>query len=101
MVSVETLRQAKAIGVVLSGGPASAYDAGSPHVAPGFSGSFWEWGRGERCPGQQVGAVPGHDVGLHPLLALRVVGDGVEAEILFFLGFRVVDLRSSWSRWRA
>jgi len=46
MVKVEVLKQAKVIGVVLSGGPASVYDEGSPHVAEGF----WDWVKEEKIP---------------------------------------------------
>ncbi|GBG25773.1 GMP synthase glutamine-hydrolyzing [Hondaea fermentalgiana] len=46
LVDVEVLKSAHVIGVVLSGGPASVYDEGSPHVADGF----WDWVESEKIP---------------------------------------------------
>merc|ERR1712137_712935 len=46
LVTVDVLKQATIVGVVLSGGPSSVYDEGSPHVAPGF----WKWIEESKIP---------------------------------------------------
>lgn len=46
MVSIDLLKEANVVGVILSGGPASVYEEGSPHVDP----RFWKWIEQERIP---------------------------------------------------
>mmetsp|Transcript_19456 Transcript_19456/g.32012 ORF Transcript_19456/g.32012 Transcript_19456/m.32012 type:complete len:560 (-) Transcript_19456:2944-4623(-) len=46
LVDVEILKSANILGVILSGGPASVYDEGSPHVQP----EFWSWVEENKIP---------------------------------------------------
>jgi len=46
LVAVDVLRSASIVGVILSGGPSSVYDEGSPHVSEGF----WEWIQEDNIP---------------------------------------------------
>src|SRR4051812_4778948 len=45
-VPVETLRERKLVGIVLSGGPSSVYDANAPHCSKGF----WEYCQDKNLP---------------------------------------------------
>ena len=41
LVDIETLNKANVVGIILSGGPSSVYEEGSPHVCEGF----FEWAK--------------------------------------------------------
>jgi len=45
-VPVETLKEKKILGIILSGGPSSVYDADAPHCSPGF----WEFCEANKLP---------------------------------------------------
>lgn len=46
LVSLDELSSKNVVGVILSGGPSSVYDEGSPHVAP----AIWEWVKEKNIP---------------------------------------------------
>ena len=46
LVKVEALKAANVVGIVLSGGPSSVYEADSPHVDP----KVWEWIEEKKIP---------------------------------------------------